>query len=179
MTLFSLESDYNVESELGRLQIWERAISFTIEHPLTGVGVQCFPMALGYSRAELGLVPKWQAAHNAFLQISAETGLVGFTLFVLLTIKSLIIFFNVSKIKAFSISSREIKILSNLILLAFIGHNIAAFFLSQGYSIFFTMFFAMASAIKQITANALKKDIQTLLAMRPNRSTISKTSFRV
>jgi O-antigen ligase len=169
MTIVNLESDYNVESEFGRMQIWERAISFTIEYPLTGVGVQCFPMALGYSRTELGLIPKWQAAHNAFLQISAETGLVGSALFVFLTIKSLISFFRISKIKAFSNSSREIKVLSGLMLLAFIGHITAAFFLSQGYSIFFTMFFAMAVSIKKIAAESLKKDFQKLLKLSHDR----------
>lgn len=50
LTLGDIESDYNLTDEFGRMQIWSYAIDLTLSNPLTGVGVSCFPMALGYLR---------------------------------------------------------------------------------------------------------------------------------
>ena len=73
MTLTEMGSDYNVSEETGRVQIWKRAYQLISENPLTGIGANCFPMALGYLRQELFLTPRWQASHNSYIQIITET----------------------------------------------------------------------------------------------------------
>jgi len=63
-SLSNVGSDYNVTSEEGRLGIWKKGISWS--HPIPhGVGVNCFPKAIGELRAEMGEIPKWQAPHNS------------------------------------------------------------------------------------------------------------------
>ena len=53
-----------------RLQLWSLGLAFLRQHPLTGMGMNMFPEAVG------------QAAHNSFVQCFAELGLLGGTLFV-------------------------------------------------------------------------------------------------
>ena len=74
MSLTKIGSDYNVTAESGRLEIWEKGIQLILLNPITGVGVNCFPMAIGYEREAEGEIPRWQAAHNSYIQIAAETG---------------------------------------------------------------------------------------------------------
>jgi O-antigen ligase len=141
-SLKQISDDYNVTSEEGRLGIWKRGLGFILSDPLTGVGVNCFPMAIGYEREATGEAPKWQVAHNAYVQIAAETGLAGFFLFLGLILESL---------KTFS-GSRAPDQDSMTIWLrtAFIGCLITSFFLSQGYSIMLTLFFSFSAAYRRL-----------------------------
>ena len=150
LTLLDIGSDYNVSDETGRMQIWERAITLMLSHPITGVGVGCFSMALGYMREGLGLQPIWQVTHNSFLQIGAEVGLIGFVVFILIILRSLLTFLHTSKIEATSTEARELNTLGGLMFLGFIGHLVTANFLSQGYSIYFVMYFALAAILKRL-----------------------------
>ena len=149
-TMFSIEEDYNVTDEFGRLQIWSRAFQLIRSNPFTGVGANCFSMAIGYLREEMHLTPKWQVAHNSYIQVATEIGLIGFFFFASLIVGGLRTF---SKLRRFDIKSPEasrFKTLSSLFMVGFVGHLIAAFFLSQGYSIFFTLFFASSATLNRL-----------------------------
>jgi len=154
MTLTEIESDYNVSDELGRMQIWKRAYQLILENPLTGVGANCFPMALGYLRQELSLIPRWQAAHNSYIQIITETGLIGFMLFLSLIISSIRSFLRIKNLKVITKEASELKTIGGLLFLGFIVQLITAFFLSQGYSMFFTLFFALSATLSKLASLA-------------------------
>jgi O-antigen ligase len=153
MTITEIGSDYNVSDEFGRMQIWNRAYQLFLENPLTGVGVNCFSMALGYLRQELFLIPEWQAAHNSYIQIITETGLIGFILFLSLIIASLKNFLHIKNLKIITKEASELKAIAGLLYLGFIVHLITAFFLSQGYSMFFTLFFAFSAVLNNLSLN--------------------------
>lgn len=153
MTIIDIESDYNITDEFGRTQIWKRAYQLITENPLTGVGANCFPMALGYLRQDLSLIPRWQAAHNSYIQIITETGLIGFILFLSLIIFSIRTFLRVKNLKVITKEASELKTIGGLLYLGFIGHIITAFFLSQGYSMFFTLFFAFSAVLNNLSLN--------------------------
>lgn len=153
MTITEIESDYNVSDEFGRVQIWKRAYHLFLENPLIGVGVNCFPMALGYLRQELFLIPEWQAAHNSYIQIITETGLIGFAIFLLLIISTLRNFLRIKNLKTTTKEGAELKTIGGLLYLGFIVHLITAFFLSQGYSMFFTLFFAFSAVLNNLSLN--------------------------
>ncbi len=66
-----------------RLNLWEIALQMIRDHPLTGVGIGNFaPASVRYAHGEL--LVKRLVAHNAYLSVAAETGLVGLALFLLL-----------------------------------------------------------------------------------------------
>jgi O-antigen ligase len=72
-----------IGSTEARKQLQIRAVQMTIQNPIFGVGPRMFVYALndfmkveGYSKGT------WQHPHNTYLDISAETGLVGLGLYV-------------------------------------------------------------------------------------------------
>jgi O-antigen ligase len=59
----------------GRTELWAQAYQTFREHPFTGVGTGAF--------REEG---EWKVAHNVWLRMAAELGLVGFALFAMLVV---------------------------------------------------------------------------------------------
>lgn len=53
----------------GRVELWRQAIVIFSKHPLTGLGAGTLDVAIG------------SAAHNTFVSVAAETGFIGFVLF--------------------------------------------------------------------------------------------------
>jgi len=155
LTLIDVSSDYNVSRVGGRVELWERAIDLVLDNPITGVGVNCFEVAVARSR-ELAAdsYTRWQVVHNSYLQVVSEVGLIGGGLFLLIVLRSFLTFLRVSRIGAQSQSpeTKEISALAGLMLLGFAGLLVSGFFLSQGYSTFFTLYFALAAAIGRIQA---------------------------
>lgn len=149
-SLKDVGSDYNVAGEQGRLGIWGKGIQLALSNPITGVGVNCFPKAIGEMRAEEGEIPKWQVPHNAYLQVAAEVGLIGFFLFSSMISGSLK---NLSLRKKTEIGSphaKEFRSIAVSLQIGFIGSLVAAFFLTQAYSILFTLFFALSVVIRRL-----------------------------
>lgn len=152
LTLTDLEADYNLTSGTGRVEVWKMGMELLLKNPLTGVGARCFPMAIGYLRAEAGLPPVWQAVHNSYLQIAAETGVIGIAVFISLILGSLRTFSKARKQEASSVDGRRLNAIAGSLQLGFIGSLICAFFLSQAYSIFFTLFFASSAVVRKLSA---------------------------
>jgi O-antigen ligase len=158
LTLTEVSEDYNMTDEFGRLQVWKKGLELFFSNPITGVGVNCFAMAIGYLRGELFLIPFWQAPHNSYLQIAAETGIIGFVIFILIIYITLKNFADCRKLKTLSEKAQELAAIAGLFEISFIGHLIAAFFLSQGYSIFFMLFFALSIITKKLYDNLLNEN---------------------
>jgi len=155
LTLTDLSSDYNLSSQGGRLELWTAAIGLSFANPFTGVGVECFTWAHYLARVEIGdAYRRYHSVHNSFLQIAAEVGLIGFAIYFLIIVRSLLTFFRTSRIHPQSRSPEagEISALSGYMLLGFVGLLVSGFFLSQGYSIFSTLYFALAAAIGRLQA---------------------------
>lgn len=74
----------------GRTQIWEDAFSRFLDNPILGVGSNAFA-----SISESGLV-----AHNSFLSVLVETGIIGFLLFLSLFVIALICSFELPKLES-------------------------------------------------------------------------------
>lgn len=76
-------NDYNLTSEAGRIAIWSHGIRLMLEHPVLGVGAGAFSTAMGHAyHNSAGFA--WTAAHNSFIQIGTEIGVLGLVLFVFL-----------------------------------------------------------------------------------------------
>jgi probable O-glycosylation ligase (exosortase A-associated) len=68
------------ESAMGRVYAWQAGLSMVADRPLLGVGLGCFVMGWPiYAPSEAGT--KWRAAHNTFVAVMGETGLLGLIAF--------------------------------------------------------------------------------------------------
>jgi O-antigen ligase len=76
--------DYNYTYREGRMQVWRRGIGYMMRRPFLGVGIQGFPVAEGVmsGKKNEGSGIKYSAAHNMFVQIGAELGVLGLLVFV-------------------------------------------------------------------------------------------------
>jgi O-antigen ligase len=88
--------DVNEESNLGRLRMWERSALFAVKHPL-GVGLGNFLVSLttnseqnqdyaniaNQHNSNFNLPQKYVTAHNLYLQIFVELGILGLAAFIL------------------------------------------------------------------------------------------------
>ena len=91
-TVLSPTEDYNWTSETGRKQVFLRGMGYWARNPVTGIGVDNFARAEGTisDRAiAQALDPslagiKWSVAHNSFLEVLVEMGLIGFGFFCML-----------------------------------------------------------------------------------------------
>lgn len=83
-TMASIEADYNTTARGGRVQIWQRGLSYIISNPIFGVGPANFEAAEGEYNRENQLTGKWSAPHNALIEVFAELGIPGGLLFLLL-----------------------------------------------------------------------------------------------
>jgi O-antigen ligase len=61
----------------GRLQFWRGAAEMIREHPLTGVGLGAFGVAYTRYDATNGRVYRLEQAHNDYLQLLTDAGVVG------------------------------------------------------------------------------------------------------
>ena len=148
-TIFMIGEDYNVRGEEGRLAIWSTGLRIMMENPIIGVGVGCFNEAIGRDRETRGAESTvWQTAHNSAVQIGTETGVIGFILFLLLSLNVIRIF---NKGRKFAASKTLVKI-CEMGLAGFLGLFISAMFLSQAYSIYWAFYVALSAVISQLLA---------------------------
>ena len=149
-TVFNPQDDYNLSDEFGRKEIWKAGLILMATHPLTGVGLNCFNMAIGEYRQERGVLPKWQTAHNSFIQIGAETGILGFILFILMNVYT---YKNFSLVARNSLSTDLVGI-GTIARIGFVGNLVCSFFLSQAYSIYWVLFVVFSIVLRRLNDKA-------------------------
>lgn len=152
LTTFDTEQDYNVTGEEGRLSLWKFGIIEMLENPLTGVGVDRFPDAIGYHRQRLGSdSQRWQSAHNSVIQIGSETGVFGLVLFLMLSWNAIKIFARTSR----EATSVRLKKIGEMGLAGFLGMFTAAFFLSQAYSMYWAFYIMFSTVVIRLLLSEL------------------------
>lgn len=128
-TMINPTEDYNVSGEGGRIEIWESGLRMMIRNPLTGVGISCFEEGEGRQHGERG--GKWMTAHNSFIQLGAELGLIGLFLFIKLLVSSIKL---LREYRRLNVSGVLPSWLFDGTEVALYGYITTGFFLSQAYS---------------------------------------------
>lgn len=134
---------FNAENNQVRFRLWAHAIDYTLQKPILGCGYGNWKIAsIPYQRTITNDLIVPVHAHNDFFEAFAEMGIAGGLLY--LSLFACILFFTV---KTFlSKASEEIKLLSIISFLAFIGYSVDAFFnfpmerpISQVFFVFITV----------------------------------------
>jgi len=80
LSIFSLEKEGNMT----RIHIWQASLNMFKDKPVLGVGLGVFPAVYpDYAPPAASKEETFAFAHNIFLQMAAELGLIGFILFLL------------------------------------------------------------------------------------------------
>ncbi len=88
-TLAKPTQDYNWSDQEGRVQIAKRGMGYMFKRPFFGVGIYNFQLAEGTisdkARYHVPGTPiLWSAPHNSYIQVGAELGIPGLTLWLTL-----------------------------------------------------------------------------------------------
>jgi len=121
----------------GRTDIWQVALRVADAHPYFGVGINQFPQVspLYVSRpgalSNVGLlIDKHILVHNLYLELWAETGVVGLALFVVVVAMVLSACWRAAE-RFDALGDLEMATLARVTLLGTVGMLVAAFFLSN------------------------------------------------
>jgi len=152
-TILKPEEDYNFSGKnvSGRGEVWKRGIGYMLSNPV-GVGPFAFPWAEGRSeiaveRQSQGMGFKWSAAHNSFVQIGAELGVLGLAL-MLFAIKSGVT--GLSRMAKKAKRLGQIAGSAQAVQGALIGFCVAGFFVSFAYSSLLYWLFGVAIGILKL-----------------------------
>ena len=143
-------SGFHAEIDPAALGIGIQAI---LHNPLTGVGVGRFGELSGHAIRDNSDAGKeiWKAAHNSIIQIGAETGVFGLTLFLLLSWNTVKIFARTSR----EARSIKLKKIGEMGLAGFLGMFTAAFFISQAYSFYWAFYIVYSVVTFRLLSNEL------------------------
>jgi O-antigen ligase len=130
----------SVQGGSGRTDIWAVGWRIVKAHPINGVGVGNFPdttidylLQPGAIGSSLFIVDKPQVAHNIYLEVLAETGVIGLALFLGIIGSLLWCALRAARIFA-EAGDRAMDVLSRAIVVATVGVLATDFFISDQYS---------------------------------------------
>ncbi|MGF1807583.1 O-antigen ligase family protein, partial [Aliivibrio sifiae] len=145
------------ESAMGRLYAWEAAFKMAMTHPLTGVGLDNFFANYFYYS------PHWDglnhAVHSTWFGVLAETGVLGFIVFISLII---VLIKNANKtlraVKAVQNSiDPAIYTCAQAVFAGLIGTIVSGTFLTQGFNWPIYILAALVVAVSKTSEMALNK----------------------
>jgi O-antigen ligase len=142
-TIFSLQNDYNMNLQTGRMMVWQNGLKMIATYPVTGVGINCFNIAhADFSGTKINISP-----HNSFLQIAAELGIPGFILFLLIIFTSIIAARRVRRLTREEKIPQEFWWLAAAIEISFIGFIVSASLLTHAYSPIFCFLTGISASL--------------------------------
>ncbi|MBN1564070.1 MAG: O-antigen ligase family protein [Anaerolineae bacterium] len=116
LSTISSSIEDNTDTVKLRSELWRSALNMWADNPVAGVGIGQFKVELE-SYAVIELKEQYYAlgAHNMYLQILAETGMVGLFFFVSILLSALLALFRASRS-----ANREMRELATIWLIVFI-----------------------------------------------------------
>jgi O-antigen ligase len=138
--LFKTEAvdDYSgmaVDSSLQRKELLIRSIKTTLANPILGVGIGNFQAYTASVSAEEGRRAAWREAHNAYTQVSSETGIPAFCLYLSVMVFCWRSMGKMQKIAAAG-GRKELAHLAGALQFSLTAFSLTAFFSSSAYDVF-------------------------------------------
>jgi O-antigen ligase len=176
-TLFNSDSatapEEAVQSAAARKELFWKGVQMTMEHPLTGVGVEQFQIANGAGLVAKGIHAEWQVAHNTYTQLSGETGVPGFLIYVIGMVSAFLLMNSSVKLCRGRPDLKVAGTAGFCLMMSLLGFGTASFFISQAYSFYMPTLAGVAVALnrvvrRQIAAQAqLQPPVPGFQPMRP------------
>jgi O-antigen ligase len=140
-SIFGEESYEDSGAVDSRLRLQQEALYLMKQHPLFGAGIGTFSYAL----RQHGIQETYGEAHNSYLGVAAETGVINGTIFVCLIFLALK---ELNEARGRWKGDPKLGEVPAHLICSLIGYCVSAFFLSQEYNRILFMLFAFATALK-------------------------------
>ena len=151
-------SDGNLSDQAfrGRASEWKAAWLMFTDHPILGVGLGNYPVHYQQYSRDIGLDPRLsqRSAHSLYLQIAAETGVVGIAILGFILWKALKGLWRVRK-RFLEASMQDAANLTGAFLIGFLGYLFAGLFLHAAYPNFLWMLIGIALALPIVAENEM------------------------
>jgi putative inorganic carbon (HCO3(-)) transporter len=116
------------DSAQGRLDAWAAALELTASHPLTGVGLGNFGLQYWFAYGQ------HRAAHSMWMEVLAETGILGFAAFTAMIMSGIVSMFRSMHDLREARASHEVQSMALGAAAGLAGLCAAGTFLSQGFT---------------------------------------------
>jgi O-antigen ligase len=149
------------EGGTGRVDIWKVGWRMVENNTIEGVGAGNFPTSSIHYLLEPGklvrddfIVDTPKVAHNTYLQVLAELGIVGFVLFMTILLFGLVCAFKAHRAAA-AAEDRELDIIARATVVALVALFAAYFFVSRDYGKQLWLLLALAPVMLEISRREL------------------------
>jgi probable O-glycosylation ligase (exosortase A-associated) len=157
------ESKDDVQSSQARKALLAQSFEAFLENPLTGVGAGCFKDWNPTGRSQA-----WHEAHNVWLQVAAELGVLGFAVFLFLVIRGFHSVFQTRRLlrQHPAEAARAVKAADLLdehsaaMAASLTGWFVCAFFASVAYNWTFYYLLVLAAAPREILRDRLQASLR-------------------
>ena len=158
------------ESTEVRWQVLIAGMHMIQAHPVFGVGLDEYkPLSVSYNDALQGT--HGNIAHNTYMQVAAEGGLVALGLFVALMIMALRNCATVRKFSEHSLGDLAAALKSSII-----AYAIAAFFLSATYQVFYWLLITLSENLRDMMVAEVSSEERRFATDAPNQKTLPSSS---
>ncbi|HEY3738504.1 MAG TPA: O-antigen ligase family protein [Bryobacteraceae bacterium] len=103
----------------------------TAKHPFLGVGLGVYENVAANDKLSQGEKALWQVTHNMYTEISAETGIPGFVIYMSALYLSMMEAWRVRKATKFDPGMRELNLIAGAVLFAYLSFCFNGFFTSM------------------------------------------------
>ena len=148
-------------SGTGRTDIWTVGWRMVQDHPVRGVGVGNFKTASIHDQLEPGAIERDEfivdtpkVAHNTYLQVLAELGIVGAVMFMSIILFSLLCILKAARIFE-RVGDSTMELMSRALLVSLCGVLAADFFISEEFSKQLWLLLGLGPALLGIAKTAI------------------------
>jgi O-antigen ligase len=162
LSIFKPEEDYNMTDEEGRIAMWKAGMALAKQRPSVGYGPRSFGEAYGtFSERALirGGIP-WRAAHDAYVELSAEDGFPASAIFIAMLFTAIAVSWRVrnrARDPRFGSDGQMLAMLAQSNAIGIVGYLVSSIFLSSEYLTIIYGMLAMTVVLGKLMANLESK----------------------
>jgi O-antigen ligase len=144
-----------VQSREARLELLKASLRITAKHPIFGVGLGNFVVAYNDERSDAGLVGHWEATHNAYTQMSADTGIPSLVLYLGAIFSAFVAIRKIrketKKLPAFHVAYRA----SSVLMVATVAYVVSGLFTSNAHEFYLPALLGLSVAVSRAATREL------------------------
>lgn len=158
----SLEAQSEV-SFRGRSSEGQVAIDMFLDHPILGVGLDNFSLYYQEYSRDIGIDARRveRTAHNRYLEVLAEQGIVGFTAYMLMLL-AVFRSINLARRRFRDAGLKEYERMASAFAVSLLGYLIIYFFIDDAHPRYFWLLFGIAFGLPQVARYEIQQKYQHL-----------------